>query len=460
MTSDMNKIESFIKGNKGCLYLIVIFGLFVLSIRACDYYDDIETDHFYSLKNEGDSLMFKGKYESAIEKYKSALKRHSTGTTYTLPSYSSLANCYELLGKYDSALYYLDKYDHIAGETCFSTIHRAIIYAKKNDRQTSCNLLDRLLNQPLEFDQPSLWSTLADGWLHSKNDYSESKAYLDYLFTYYCKLLALRIRAGLSGSESEYMSYMDRLFNLATDEESVIENFRRFVAKGTSIQYSFLEYTDYQRAHIWGFPIVANTSIDKIVYRYKWLMATDYLIFYDARKGYYKTKQHFNNIIGTHSGTIENFPKFLIGVYMNLDGKGKLPTNLSYDDFKQLHRSSMTSDSTIIMSHIVKAVSSSINQKQYPTMLSFVRPAILLKCNDWDMDNDSLPLHDYIKSQQGKEKTMIILKEDYTIDSVKTKEDYFGINLEYIAVPKTFKELIKKDFNWEELSDNLPTKMH
>lgn len=178
----MEKLKSFIKGNKGCLYLIVVFGLLVLSIRACDYYDDIETDHFYSLKNEADSLMYKGEYERAIEKYESALKIHSSGTNYTLPSYSGLANCYELLGKYDSALYYLDKYDAAAGGTCFSNIHRAIIYAKKNDSQTSRNLLDRILNQPLEFDQPSLWATLTDGWLHSKSEYSESKAYLEYVF--------------------------------------------------------------------------------------------------------------------------------------------------------------------------------------------------------------------------------------------------------------------------------------
>ena len=93
-------------------------------------------------------------------------------------------------------------------------------------------------------------------------------------------------------------------------------------------------------------------------------------------------------------------------------------------------------------------------------MESFVRPSIVLKCNDWDMDNDTISLYDYIKSQQGKEKTMIILKEDYTIDSVKTKEDYFGINLEYIAVPKIFKELFKKEFNWEQLSGNPPSKIH
>jgi tetratricopeptide (TPR) repeat protein len=460
MTSDMKKLKSFIKGNKGCLYLIVIFGLFVLSIKACDYYDDIETDHFNSLKNEGDSLMYKGEYESAIEKYMSALKIHSSGTNYTLPSYSSLANCYELLGKYDCALYYLDKYDHAAGGICFSNIHRAIIYAKKNDRQTSRNLLDRILNQPLKFDQPSLWATLTDRWLHSKNDYSESKAYLEYLFTYYCKLIALRFRAGLSESESEYMSYMDRIFNLATDEESVIENFRKFIGKGTSIQFSFLEYTDYQRAHIWGYPIVKNTSVDEIVYRLKWLMASEYLIFYDSKKGYHQTKQHFTKIIGPHSGTIENFPKFLIGVYMNLDRKGKLPTKLSYDDFEKLRCSSMTPDSTLIMSFIIKASPSKLNQNNYPAKESFVRPAIVLKCNDWDMDNDSVSLHDYVKSQQSKEKTMIILKEDYTINSVKTNEDYFGVNLEYIAVPKMFKELIKKEFNWEELSGNLPSKTH
>lgn len=456
----MEKLKSFIKGNKGCLYLIVVFGLLVLSIRACDYYDDIETNHFYSLKNEADSLMYKGEYERAIEKYESALKIHSTGTTYTLPSYSGLANCYELLGKYDSALYYLDKYDAAAGGTCFSNIHRAIIYAKKNDSQTSRNLLDRILNQPLEFDQPSLWATLTDGWLHSKNEYSESKAYLEYLFTYYCKLLALRIRAGQSESKSEYISYMDRIFNLAVDEESVIENYRKFISKNPSILLTFPEYAGYQRAHIWGFPIVTNTSVDEIVYRLKWIMASEYLIFYDAQKGYHLTKQHFNEIIGTHSGTIENFPKFLIGVYMNLDGKGRLSTNLSYDDFEQLRCSSMTPDSTLIMSFIIKASPSELSQNNYPAKESFVRPAIILKYNDWDMDNDSLSFHDYVKSQQRKEKTMIILKEDYTIDSVKTNEDYFGVSLEYIAVPKIFKELFKKEFNWEQLSGNPPSKIH
>lgn len=456
----MEKLKSFIKGNKGCLYLIVVFGLLVLSIRACDYYDDIETDHFYSLKNEGDSLMYKGEYERAIEKYESALKIHSTGTTYTLPCYSCMINCYESLCKYDSALYYLDKYEHGAGEFSSINIHRAIIYAKKNDKQTSKKILDHILNQPLKFNQPSLWVTLTDGWLHSKNGYSESKAYADYLFTYYYKLLALQTRAELTGSESEYMSYMDRLFDLAIDEESVIESFRKFAAKGTSFSYSFREYYNDQQTDVPNYPTVANINIDEIVYRLKWIMATNYLIYYDARKGYHLTKQHFNEIIGTHSGTIENFPKFLIGVYMNLDGKGRLSTNLSYDDFEQLRCSSITPDSTLIMSHIVKAFSSKLSQKKYPTMESFVRPSIVLKCNDWDMDNDTISLYDYIKSQQGKEKTMIILKEDYTIDSVKTKEDYFGINLEYIAVPKIFKELFKKEFNWEQLSGNPPSKIH
>lgn len=443
----MKTLKSFINENKGCLYLVIIFVLFVLSIRACDYYDDIETDRYNSLKNEGDSLMYSGIYKNALEKYISALKIHSSGTSYTLPCYSGITNCYESLCKYDSALFYLDKYDDEAGKTCFSNIHRAIIYAKKNDKQMSRNILDKILNKPLEFDSPSFWTTLTDGWLHSKNDYSKCKAYLDYLFTYYCKLLALRIRAGLSESKSEYMSCMNRIFNLATNEESVINDFRKSVVNDVSNPFIFPEYSDYQRAHIWSYPIITNISVDEIVYRIKWLMASEYLIFYDAQNGYHKTKQHFNEIIGSHSGTIENFPKFLIGVYMNLDGKGKLSTNLTYDDFEELRNSSMTSDSTLIMSYIVKASVSKLSLHKYDTMESFVPPAIVLKCNDWDLDNDSVSLYDYIKSQRGKEKTMIILKEDYTIDSVKTNEDYFGIDLEYIAVPKIFKELYKKEFN-------------
>lgn len=455
MSSDMKKFKSFLNENKGCLFLIVIFGLLVLSIRACDYYDDIEIDRYYSLRNEGDSLMYSGAHKSAIEKYISALKIYSSGTSYTLPCYSGMANCYESLCKYDSALFYLDKYDNKAGETIFSNMHRAIIYAKMNDKQTSRNILDKILNKPLEFDDPSVWTTLTDGWLHNKNDYSKCKAYLDYLFTYYCKLLALRIRAGLSESKSEYMSYMNRIFSLATDEESVIENFRKFVADGTINLSTFSEYSDSQRAHIWNHPIITNISIDKVVYRIKWLMASEYLIFYDNQEGYQKTKQHFNEIISSHSGTIENFPKFLIGVYMNLDGKGKLSTNLTYNDFEELRGSSMTTDSKLIMSYIVVASVSKLSLRKYDTMESFVHPAIVLKCNDWDLDNDSVTLYDYIESQRDNEKTMIILKEDYTIDSVKTDEDYFGINLEYIVVPKMFKELFKKEFNGEESFNNI-----
>ena len=59
------------------------------------------------------------------------------------------------------------------------------------------------------------------------------------------------------------------------------------------------------------------------------------------------------------------------------------------------------------------------------------KPCILISCNDWNICDSILFNREMVLKDKGKVKKVVILKDDYTTDTLRIKDDLLGVTISY-----------------------------
>ena len=86
------------------------------------------------------------------------------------------------------------------------------------------------------------------------------------------------------------------------------------------------------------------------------------------------------------------------------------------------------------------------------------KPCILISCNDWNICDSILFNREMVLKDKGKVKKVVILKDDYTTDTLRIKDDLLGVTISYRPINFMTVDLlrqlffgygVKKKCNWK-----------
>ena len=86
------------------------------------------------------------------------------------------------------------------------------------------------------------------------------------------------------------------------------------------------------------------------------------------------------------------------------------------------------------------------------------KPCILISCNDWNICDSILFNREMVLKDKGKVKKVVILKDDYTTDTLSIKDDLLGVAISYRPINFMTVDLlrqlffgycVKKKCNWK-----------
>ena len=188
--------------------------------------------------------------------------------------------------------------------------------------------------------------------------------------------------------------------------------------------------------------IVEGAHTDNIIediYRMKWNFASLFLLEYDEVYGYQKTKNKMRDILKRNHTSSEKYPTFLIDTYMSMDSTEK-KSHLTYDEFRTFDKGGL--------SFLVKLTPTTFLTEES----SFIKEGItdsriLLQCNDWHFSHGTNFLPDSVAKYKGYEKRLVLLSDDYTLDTLIIQSDKLGVNIEHVMVPTALYEMLLHDFS-------------
>ena len=232
-----------------------------------------------------------------------------------------------------------------------------------------------------------------------------------------------------------------RLFNIAPELDIVAKSYLDFKDERPS-SHAYDDEAEYQIMQSARFPYTFSDSIDNLIeelYRAKWNYTTKFLILHDAVYGYEDTKTKMSNIIQRNHTTVEKFPKFLVDVYMSL-GEENNKSHITYEDFRSFYKMGWM--------YLVKLKPETIDEQ----ISSFIKAGItdsriLIRCNDWAFSDSLLFTSDNVVQDIGKTKEIVLLSDEYKLDTIKITTDKLGVLIQYVPVPIALYQMLLLDFS-------------
>ena len=130
--------------------------------------------------------------------------------------------------------------------------------------------------------------------------------------------------------------------------------------------------------------------------------------------------------------------KYLINAYMSI-GKQNNKYNLSYEQFKKLRRGTF--------GWIVKLTpTTTLNKPSAFINAGVTKPCDLISCNDWNICDSILFNREMVLKDKGKVKKVVILKDDYTTDTFRIKDDLLGVAINYRPINFMIVDLLRQRF--------------
>ena len=74
------------------------------------------------------------------------------------------------------------------------------------------------------------------------------------------------------------------------------------------------------------------------------------------------------------------------------------------------------------------------------------KPCILISCNDWNICDSILFNREMVLKDKGKVKKVVILKDDYTTDTLSIKDDLLGVAISYRPINFMTVDLLRQRF--------------
>ena len=130
---------------------------------------------------------------------------------------------------------------------------------------------------------------------------------------------------------------------------------------------------------------------------------------------------------------------FLIDAYMSL-GQADNKSKITYDDLRSFNKGGM--------SFLVKLTPTTLlNQESSFIKEGITDSRILIQCNDWHFSHGTYFLPDSVAKYKGKEKHLVLLSDDYRLDTLLIKTDRLGVRIKNVMVPTALYEMLVNDFS-------------
>ena len=348
--------------------------------------------------------------------------------------------CEEQKGKFIEALNLLKEYEEEFEVSSPTIIHKAILYSKMGEQQKAKTILDSIISTKKNLEEPSFWENAEDMLLLNNKKAHINEAYMRFFNEYICKIVALSYRVSLESDNLKRLECMHGFEKLnqidqhIKDYSDFINTYKESISYFLNERIRILQITHmYLSTSYWE----PENTIDDIL-RFKWTFIQMYLDEYDKYYGYNKTKLHFQKILKNNGLASEGFQKFLVNAYMNIYSQNN-KYNLNYNDFKKLRRGTFGWLVKLTPTTILKKKSAFINA-------GITKPCLLLSCNEWNLCDSMLFTRDVVLRDKGRVKTITILKNDYTTDTLHIKEDLLGVKIEYRPASSMTIDLLRRSF--------------
>lgn len=421
----------------GCLFWICIFVILVVWIRWSDSEDEAKSHRYQELMSQIEQVPSAEKAIALLnEAYENATSRNERRKTR-----SGVIALYEQLGNFSMAHQHLDEFVDEFEESKFTKIHRALLYGKEGKTDKAIEAFESVLTEETEFKEPGLLKRLWNSFLDTGSGETSLTNYYDYFFDYVCNMIALGYESFLINDSTERLKNKERLFLLNPQIDEVAQSYINFKTDHPKSYGGFeTEKLDImQKMHL--FLWTTSVSTDNLIedtYRMKWNFATLFLLEYDDRYGYQNTKQKMSDLLKKNHTTSEKFPMFLIEAYMSF-GQKDSKSKLTYDVFKSFNKGGM--------SFLVKLTPTTLlNQESSFIKEGITDSRILIQCNDWHFSHGTIFLPDSVTKYKGEEKHLVLLSDNYRLDTLVIKTDRLGVRIENVMIPTALYEMLANDF--------------
>lgn len=360
--------------------------------------------------------------------------------------------CKEQKGDFSDAMILLNDFEEEFEVSTPTTIHKAILFSKMGQYQKAKSILDSIVSDRAVFHEPSLWEDIEDALLLGNNNAHVNEAYMNLFNEYVCKIVALSYRAGMETDSLKRLQCLQRFENIGVID-SYVRDYASFIKANKKSASYFLneKIRTLQKTQLYLFLNYwePDNTVNDIL-RFKWTFIQMYLDEYDRCNGINKTKYYFKKILEEKGLASEVCQKYLINAYMSI-GEQNNKYNLSYEEFKKLRRGTF--------GWIVKLTpTTTLNKPSAFINAGVTKPCVLISCNGWNICDSILFNREMVLKDKGKVKKVVILKDDYTTDTLRIKDDLLGVTISYRPINFMTVDLlrqlffgygVKKKCNWK-----------
>lgn len=424
------------KGN-GCLFWGVLVVVVIIWMRYYESVEDKKRKEYHKIYLE---LQRPVNVDTAIVKWEAAYQ-NSTNNNERRECKSRLIKCYEQKGLLKEALALLKEFEDEFEKSNFTAYHRACIYVRQNKLLKARKELDSVIALPIVFKEPSFLRKIWMYYLDYGDGDNMKEYYHDYFANFTCLIVALTLRASLENNEKHRVQILKLYFKYALGFEEVVANYLDF-QKQNPKSHSYMtdeKYKIMQETHLNSMYNYVNfyNPIDDL-FRLKWNYFTDLMLIHDKVYGYKQTVNFFNKVNPIFKSATEGYQRFLYKAYMQL-GKSKKLSMVDHDFFQKVEIG--------CWGWLVKLTPQTNFGKESAFLnAGMTKPVILIKCNDWNIHDNKLFSFDNIRKDKGKPKRIVVLKDDYTTDTLSIYADNLGVEIDYRIVPFTTLKLLRSDF--------------
>ena len=410
----------------------------VIWIRCSDSEDEAKAQRYKELMSQ---IEQEPSAEKAIVLFNEAYE-NATSRNERRRARSGVIALYEQLGNYSKAHRLLDEFVDEFEESKFTEIHRALLFGKEGKTDKAIDIFESVLAEKKEYKEPGLFKRLWNSYLDTGSGETHLSNYYDYFFDFVCNMVALGYESSLINDSTKRLKNKERLFLLNPQIDEVAQSYIDFKIEHPKSYGGFeaekLDIMQKMHLFLWTTSVSTENLIEDI-YRMKWNFATLYLLEYDNLYGYQNTKQKINNLLKRNHTTSEKYPMFLIDAYMSL-GQADNKSKITYDDLRSFNKGGM--------SFLVKLTPTTLlNQESSFIKEGITDSRILIQCNDWHFSHGTYFLPDSVAKYKGKEKHLVLLSDDYRLDTLTINTDKLGVRIENVAIPIALYELLLHDFS-------------
>lgn len=348
--------------------------------------------------------------------------------------------CKEQEGDIYDAMILLNDFEEEFEVSTPTTIHKAILFSKMGQHKKAKSILDSIVSDRAVFHEPSLWEDIEDALLLGNKNAHVNEAYMNLFNEYVCKIVALSYRAGMETDSLKRLQCLQRFENIGVID-SYVRDYASFIKANKKSASYFLneKIRTLQKTQLYLFLNYwePDNTVNDIL-RFKWTFIQMYLDEYDRCYGLNKTKYYFKKILEEKGLASEVCQKYLINAYMSI-GKQNNKYNLSYEQFKKLRRGTF--------GWIVKLTpTTTLNKPSAFINAGVTKPCVLISCNDWNICDSILFNREMVLKDKGKVKKVVILKDDYTTDTFRIKDDLLGVTINYRPINFMIVDLLRQRF--------------